>query len=455
MEGASGGGLEEQLARALRKVERERAARREAESLLEQKSLELYHSNQRLRQQAAELEAAVVERTQELQEALRRAEAAARAKDNFLATVSHEVRTPLNGIIGLGDVLALSPLDAEQTQHLDLMMQSAHSLLALINDILDFSKIEAGRLDLEMRSFSPLAELRGIVETFRIQAAAKSLALVDRLDGLPASVVGDSLRLRQILSNLLSNAIKFTHSGQVVVEASAERVAEHWRITLEVTDTGIGFSPESSSRIFDPFSQEDSSISRKFGGTGLGLAICRQLARAMGGDIEAESSEVTVFRVTVTLADGGALPVRPGASTGQRVPLMAVLVVDDNAINRSVAVALLAKLGQKAIAVSSGPEAIERASAQRFDLILMDMQMPGMDGLAATREIRKLPLAHQPRIVALTANAYASDRERCIEAGMDGFLAKPYRLEQVRAELCSLCSRGPECAGGGTGTPCG
>jgi len=429
--------VEDQLRRALRRAERERVARREAEAFLEAKSLELYKSNELLRSQAVELESTVAQRTSELREALEVAEAATRAKSDFLATMSHEMRTPLNAVIGLADALTTTPLNPEQEKHLELLIHSGQSLLSLINDLLDFSKIEAGRLDLEMREFDPAAELRVTVETFRPQTDAKGLTLSGSFSDLPPVVRGDSLRFCQIISNLLSNAVKFTATGGIQLSASARPEGEGWRLWVSVVDSGIGFAMESAADLFEPFSQEDSSITRKFGGTGLGLAICRRLARAMGGDITADSIPGrTEFRVDARFESGmvskAANSVAPEVS---EIRGLRVLVVDDNEINRTVASALLQRLGHRSAQADGGKSALALIAEKEFDLVLMDMQMPGMDGITSTLEIRKLPLKRQPRIVALTANAYESDRERCLAAGMDGFLPKPFRLEGIRAEI--------------------
>jgi len=436
--------LDEAIACERRRAERERSARKQAEALLEQKSLELYHSNERLRRQAEELENLVAERTSELAKALEQARSATSAKSDFLATMSHEIRTPLNGIIGIADVLSLSPLDPGQKAQLDLLVKSGESLLALINDILDFSKIEAGHLDLEMRDFDPGAELESVAALFRAQATEKGLELEVRLQDLPGTVCGDSLRLRQIVANLLSNAVKFTAAGRVALTAAAKLQPDgRWRLDISVQDSGIGITPEAMGKLFEPFSQADSSTTRKFGGTGLGLAICRRLVASMGGEISVESGPGTIFRLFVQLdpavpGKGGQEVIRPGCDRGEPGSF-SVLIAADHPINQTVALSLLRRLGQRADLASTGMRAVEMVATGHYDLVLMDMQMPEMDGLEATRRIRGLPLDVQPRIVALTANAFESDRERCRLAGMDGFLSKPFRLDDIRAILCETC----------------
>jgi signal transduction histidine kinase/ActR/RegA family two-component response regulator len=425
-----------------RRVERERAARKEAERLLEHKSLELYEANQALHALAAGLERQVAERTDELAGALRRAEEATRAKSEFLALMSHEIRTPMNGILGMAQLLELSTLDAEQRSWVEAVRASGDTLLVLINDILDFSKIEAGRMELELRPFDLRHELGSLVELYRPMVEAKSLRLDVSVGELPPAVVGDSARLRQIIGNLLSNAIKFTHRGSIglVVTTSGE-TGGALRLDIHVRDTGIGIPAERLHRLFKVFGQGDASTTRLYGGTGLGLVICERLAAAMGGSIRVESAlgVGTTFHVHVSLHHAASARIEPVAFAALPVEVarLRVLVVDDNAVNRTLARALLSKLGVEADLVATGREAVVAAHMGEYQVIFMDMQMPELDGLEATRVIRGLELSRQPYIVALTANAFEADRELCLAAGMDDFLAKPFRLDDLRRRLCA------------------
>lgn len=444
--------------RLVKRAERERRARKDAEMLLEAKSRELYHANQRLKEQADALESVVAARTSELAKALHRAQAATEAKSFFFASVSHEIRTPLNGIIGITDLLAMEVTDPVQLEHLDLLRLSGETLLSLVNDLLDFSKIEGNHLQLEQRSFDVMADL---LVTARLQeraARVKGIRLNTHFQNLPYLVIGDSLRLCQIATNLLSNAIKFTAQGEVRFEVSwVEINSEQVRLDLRVRDSGIGVSEEILPTLFEPFSQADRSTTRRFGGTGLGLAIVKQLATAMGGEISVRSSpglgsefhcQVQLRRgVERELAAKQALPA-PSSSSAEITTLIAqkrsklkILLVDDNRVNQTLGIHLLKRLGYSVTAVSSGEEALKNCLAQSYDLVLMDVQMPGMDGLEATRRLRQLALSRQPWVTALTANVAEEDRQRCLAAGMEDFLTKPFRAESIATYLDSLIDR--------------
>jgi two-component system, sensor histidine kinase len=429
-----------------RRLERERQARKAAERLLEEKSLKLYEANRALQTLADDLEAQVVARTAELRAALVSAESATQAKSEFLAVMSHEIRTPMNGILGMAQLLDLSPLNEEQRADLATLQASGEALLVLINSILDFSKIEAGRLDLEVRCFDLRAELEQTLALYRPLIQGKSLELVVVLPtDMPERVMGDSARLRQVLSNLLSNAIKFTQCGGITVTVEVTGVGEGLiQLSIAVSDTGIGIPVDRLDRLFKAFSQVDSSTTREYGGSGLGLAICERLCAAMGGSIEVDSAEGigSTFCFSVLLPVGEEVPLapsrsRPDARAGLQAGFTAqqVLIVDDNATNRSLAKALLSRLGVQPDVACDGHEALSKLAGRCYDLIFMDMQMPGMDGLAATRAIREMALPTQPYIVALTANAYENDRTRCLQAGMDDFISKPFLLEDLRARL--------------------
>jgi signal transduction histidine kinase/ActR/RegA family two-component response regulator len=400
-------------------------------------------------EQASEgLEAQVQARTADLEAALVRAEAGTRAKGEFLAVMSHEIRTPLNGILGTADLLQISPLNAEQQELVRLVRRSGDLLLTILNDVLDFSKVEAGKLELVARPFDLYAEIEAVVALHRPVTLERGVALrVDFAPDVPRHLVGDAVRLMQIVGNLLANAVKFTHHGQVTVaicldEGSGDPSTGRDRVRLEVavSDTGIGIEKAALSKLFQPFYQADSTNTRRYGGTGLGLAVCAQLAQLMGGGISAESdvgvgstfrAQVWVERLPADLVAGEV----DSAAVGFDADGMSVLVAEDNPVNQAIARRLLERLGCEVSLADDGRAAVEIASAISFDLILMDVRMPVLDGLAAARAIRALALPRQPRIVAVTANAYESDRVECLEAGMDDFMPKPLRLEVLRRQL--------------------
>jgi signal transduction histidine kinase/FixJ family two-component response regulator len=387
----------------------------------------------------AEAHAELALTNRQLSAAIARAEAEARTKASFLAVMSHEIRTPVNGILGMAHLALDLATDPRQRKYLETMIEVGETMTAVLSDTLDFSKLEAGGVVLEREAFDPRHTVATVAQLLSSRAGEKGLELLTGVKAeVPALILGDATRLRQILLNLVTNAIKFTHAGRVEITVACE-AGKRRQLRFEVSDTGIGISAEARRHLFQPFSQADATISRRFGGTGLGLMICRELVELHGGAIGVDSVEGEGSRFWFTLPCEEATPEQirvPTLVVEDAGPPLSILVAEDVDINRLVVTAILEKLGHRVRCVGNGREAVDACRDQGFDVVLMDVRMPVMNGLEATRAIRgEGGVSAGVPVIALTAANADDEWPACRDAGMDGFLSKPFREQHLLAVL--------------------